>query len=83
MVSRDLKLHFPMASAILRTFKTALEHINREIHSRSYDFLIVCSKTVDSVEGALWLASQNTNILCIFCALIGSLNLGYQLINKS
>ena len=40
MITRDvLKLHSCTARAILRTFKTSLNHINHEMHSRSYDFL--------------------------------------------
>ena len=34
-----LKLHSPAARAILRTLKTALEHIYHEMHERSCDFL--------------------------------------------
>ena len=45
MVTRDvlklLTLHSPTAHAILRTFKTSLVPINHEMHSCSYDFLLL------------------------------------------
>ena len=40
-VLKVLKLHSPMARAILRTFKTSLMPINHEMHSYSYDFLYI------------------------------------------